>query len=187
MDSTVNGENTAVAQLRAQLAVAKLNLDWTTVRAPSDGYAVGLSLRPGQRVVNLPLRAWMTYVNADVNRLMVGINQNTLRHVEPGQEAEVILKLFPGRTFAAKVESISYITPEGQLQASGLVPVAPNQQTQRLPYGVVLSLVDDNVDVARLPGGAVGTAAIYTESARITHIIRRVELRMQSWLNYLLP
>jgi multidrug resistance efflux pump len=187
VESIIDGENTTVAQLRAQLATATLNLDWTSVRAPSDGYAVGLSLRRGQRVVNLPVRAWLTYVETSGNRLAVGIHQNSLRHVQPGQPAEVIFKLYPGRTFSAKVESIAHITPEGQLQASGLVPVAPNRQTQRLPYGVILALDDESIDATELPGGAIGSAAIYTDNAKLTHIIRRVELRIQSWLNYILP
>ena len=46
-------------------------------------------------------------------------------------------------------------------------------------------------DVADLPfgvpGGAIGTAAIYTETARITQIIRKVMVRMEAWMNYIIP
>lgn len=38
LDSMVNGEQSQIVSLRAQLAEAKYNLDQTTVRAPSDGY-----------------------------------------------------------------------------------------------------------------------------------------------------
>ncbi len=38
LDSTLNGEQSQVMSLRAQLAEAKYNLDQTIVRAPSDGY-----------------------------------------------------------------------------------------------------------------------------------------------------
>jgi hypothetical protein len=37
------------------------------------------------------------------------------------------------------------------------------------------------------PGGAVGTATIYTDSVSMTHLIRRVMMRMQTWMNYILP
>lgn len=193
VESTINGENTSVAQLRAQLATAQLNLDYTQVRAPSDGYVVGLSLRPGQRVANFPVRGWMTFVEDSGNRIAVAINQNAFRHLEPGQPAEIIFKLFPGQTFAAKVESLIYITAEGQLQASGLVPNAPGAQINR-PYGAILAIDTDEdtanssaIDLTQLPGGATGVAAIYTSSMKPTHLIRRVELRMKSWLNYILP
>jgi hypothetical protein len=46
---------------------------------------------------------------------------------------------------------------------------------------------DETIDVSDLPGGAIGTADIYTEQARFTHVIRHVELRMKSWLNYVVP
>ena len=37
------------------------------------------------------------------------------------------------------------------------------------------------------PGGSIGTAAIYTEASELTHIIRRVMIRMESWLNFVVP
>ena len=36
-------------------------------------------------------------------------------------------------------------------------------------------------------GGAIGTAAIYTESVAATHIIRKVMVRMETWMNNLKP
>ena len=47
LDSMVNGEQSQVVSLRAQLAEAKYNLDQTTVRAPSDGYITQVLIRPG--------------------------------------------------------------------------------------------------------------------------------------------
>ena len=41
-----------------------------------------------------------------------------------------------------------------------------------------------SMDIASVPGG---TGAIYTDSVKATHLIRRVMLRMQAWLNYLIP
>ena len=39
----------------------------------------------------------------------------------------------------------------------------------------------------RHPGGAIGTADIFTDRARMTHAIRHIELRMKSWMNYVFP
>jgi hypothetical protein len=33
--------------------------------------------------------------------------------------------------------------------------------------------------------GAAGTAAVYTDNAKVFHIIRKVVLRIESWTNYL--
>ena len=46
---------------------------------------------------------------------------------------------------------------------------------------------DENIDPNLLSGGASGTAAIYTDNAGLTHVIRRVMIRMQTWMNYILP
>ena len=86
-----------VDQLTAQLETAKFELDETVVRAPGDGFVAGLSLRPGQRVANLSLRSWVSFVNYDLNRLAMGINQNVARHVKIGQQAEVTFKILPGK------------------------------------------------------------------------------------------
>jgi multidrug resistance efflux pump len=182
LESTIHGEHTSVVQLRAQLAAAKLHVEHTTVHAPADGNVIGLALRPGQRVAE---HASVTFVETSNTRLAVFINQHALRHVQPGQPAEVTFKISPGQTFPATVEAIAYTTPAGQLQPGGEIPTAPDSEEQKLPFGVILVIDADEFDASQLPGGAAGTAAIYTGRARATHIIRRVELRMQAWLNYI--
>ena len=84
----------------------------------------------------------MAFVNADDSRLTIGINQNQARHVRLGQDAEVTLKILPGKTLAANVIAALPLTPQGQLAPSGEIPLAPNPQTVAQPYGVLLELVD---------------------------------------------
>ena len=184
--STINGENTQVVQLRAQLATAQFNLAQTTVVAPSDGLVIGMTLLPGQRVAAFPVRTWMAFVDSSSAQIAVGIDQNRLRHVKPGQKAEVVLKLYPGRTFSATVDRIAYITPEGQLQPTGTIATAPSRSQKTLPFGVVLKLDDTDIDISELPGGSTGTASIYTDQAKATHLIRRVMIRMETFINYIL-
>ncbi len=171
----------------AQLDNARWELDQTVVRAPMDGQVVALSLRPGQRVANLPLRSWVAFVPRHQSRLAVGIPQSRLRYVKPGQEAEVVLRLFPGRTLKAKVEEITAINASAQVQPSGILPLAPTPADPTLPFFVMLELEDKTIDLDEIPGGSVGTAAIYTESVAATHIIRRVMMRMEAWMNYIKP
>jgi multidrug resistance efflux pump len=176
-----------VDSANAQLRNAQWELENTVVRAPADGRVVALSLRPGQRVANFPVRSWVAYVEDKTLRLAVGIPQSRLRHVEPGQTAEVVLRLYPGRVFNATVEDIIPVNAAAQLQASGLLPQAPTPADPALPYAVILELDDGDMDLANLPGGAAGIAAIYTDSVAATHMIRKVMMRMETWLNYLRP
>jgi multidrug resistance efflux pump len=182
----IDGENTKVAELKAQLSVAQLNLDWTTVRAPTDGTVVSLFLRPGQRVANLPVRSWVAFLD-DRTRIAVAVPQYVLRHVKPGQPVEVVLKLRPGKTFSATVDSIAPINSDGQIQASGIVPEIGTASLSAQQFIVIVNIDDEDIDANLLVGGAIGTAAIYTESAQMTQVIRRVMVRMQTWMNYVLP
>ena len=179
-----------VDSLKAQLEQADWDLDKTNVVAPANGYILGLTLRPGQRVSNLPVRSWVAFVDQDSSALIVGIDQVYLRHVRPGQKAEVTMKLLPGQTLNATVKGIAYMTPDGQLSPSGNIPIAPTAATTAKPFGIEVTLDEELPDYIRnagLPGGAVGSAAIYTKNVEATHIIRKVMIRMEAWMNYLLP
>ena len=171
----------------AQLQNAEWELDRTDVRAPGNGRVVALSLRPGQRVSNLPLRSWMAFVEDDLNRLAVGIPQSRVRYVKRGQKAEVVLRIFPGQTLSATVALIVDVNSAAQLQPSGILPDVPSMLDPSLPFAVVLELDDHSIDLTKIPGGATGTAAIYTDSVTATHVIRKVMMRMEAWLNYIKP
>jgi RND family efflux transporter MFP subunit len=173
-----------VQQLKAELDQAKWNLQETTVRAPSDGYVTYLALRPGQRVVTFPLQPAMTYI--DTSRKIVGvqIHQIYQRHLRVGQPVELAFKSRPGKIFAGKVQAVIQVTNEGQTVISGTVPDAHEVEAE--PFFIRVDL-DDRSAEKELPAGSAGTAAIYTDSAGMTHIIRKVMIRMETYLNYINP
>ncbi len=184
------------AQIIAQLDQANYDLESTIVRAPSNGFVVALTLRPGQRVGSLPVRSFMSFVKIERNKVIIGINQYSLRHIQIGQTAEVTFKLKPGKVFTAEVEDIALITPDGQLAPSGTIALAPTAQNVPQPYAVVLKLDQDvfkDIDlpilhnIQALPAGTFGTGAIYTQSVEATHIIRKIMIRMDAWMNYIHP
>lgn len=183
----INGVNTTVARLEAELRKAKYDLDQTTVRAPTNGYVLGLTLQPGQRVSNLPLRSWVAFVPLADRRIVVAIPQTRLRHVAEGQIAEVTFAFQPGEIITARVEKAIPMNPSGQLPPSGALPSVATHYAANEVMAVVLRLDEPRPELVTLPGGADGTAAIYTESASITHVIRKIMIRMDAWLNYLMP
>lgn len=185
-NSMIGDEHTSVATVRAQLATAEFDLGETIVRAPSKGHVAFLTLRPGQRVANLPLRSWMAFIDHERTDVVVTVEQFALRHIKPGQKVEVTFKMYPGKVYDGTVNRIAYITSGGQLQPSGQIATVSSTSDAQ-PYGVVIDIHDDSIDPTRLSGGAVGSAAIYTESMKATHIIRRVMIRMDAWANYVLP
>jgi RND family efflux transporter MFP subunit len=180
----VEQRQSEVDQLSAQLEGAKWNLDKTTVRAPADGYVTNLALRKGARVTNLPLSPVMAFIDTSDSIIGVEINQIDARYIRPDQEVEVTFKFVPGHVYAGKVESILQAIASGQTLTSGTA-VSP-EAIEAAPF-VIRVRLDDTAFTERLPAGATGTAAIYTEHVKVSHIIRRVLLRQVAILNYINP
>ena len=174
----------AVKRLEAELEQAEWNLNETTVRAPANGYATYVTLRPGQRVVTFPLQPAMTFIDTSRNLVGVQIQQIYQRHLRVGQPAELAFKVRPGKIYTGKVQAIYQVTNQGQSVISGTVPTA--QKIQAEPFFVRVDL-DDKSAEKDLPAGSAGTAAIYTDSAGATHLIRKVMIRMESFLNFINP
>ncbi|XSC43945.1 HlyD family secretion protein [Bradyrhizobium sp. RDT10] len=180
----VEQRQSEVDQLRAQLEGAQWDLDKTIVRAPADGYVTNLALRKGARVANLPLSPVMAFIDTSNTIIGVEIAQIDARYIEPGQEAELTFKFAPGRVYSGKVESVLQAIAPGQTQTSGTA-VMP-KEVQSTPFVVRVKL-DDEEFARRLPAGSTGTAAIFTEHVKVSHIIRRVLLRQIAILNYVNP
>lgn len=173
-----------VEQLNAQIEGAKWNLEKTTVRAPADGYVTNLALRKGARVASLPLAPVMAFIDTSDTIVAAEIPQIYARYVTPGQSTEVTFKFLPGQVFTGKVEAVLQAVSTGQTQVSGLA-VTP-KQVASAPFVVRIALDDPSL-AASLPAGSTGDAAIFTDHAKATHVIRRVMLRMAAIVNYVNP
>jgi RND family efflux transporter MFP subunit len=170
-----------VDQLRAQAEAAKENLEKTVVRAPADGYVTNLALRKGARAGNAPV---MAFIDTSETIVGIAINQIGARYLAPGQPVEVTFKFFPGQVFSGKVQSILQAVATGQTSVSGTA-VTP-QDVQAVPFVVRVTLDDQNA-ARRLPAGAAGDGAIFTQRVKAAHVIRKVILRQIAILNYVWP
>jgi multidrug resistance efflux pump len=185
LGAKVEGEYAQVAQIRAQLDNAKWDLDQTTTRSPCDCYVVNLQLRPGGFVAALPVAPVMTLVET-TGSVVALYRQNELHQVEPGNEAEFALDTIPGRIIKAKVNSIIWASGAGTLPATGTVPMTGVLTTPPQRFAVKFDVEDKDKELF-LAAGAAGDAAIYTENAEFLHIIRKIIIRVGSYLNFLIP
>jgi multidrug resistance efflux pump len=184
LGANVKGEFAQVAQIRAQLDNAKWLLDQTTTVSPCDCYVVNLQLRPGGFVAGLPVNPVMTLVEAD-GQVVALYHQNELHKVKPGNEVEFALKTLPGRIIKGKVDSVVWAQGQGQLLPSGTIPVSGVVAMPPGRYAVKFNIADRDKQLF-LAAGAAGDAAIYTDGFGAIHIIRKVILRVGSYLNYLI-
>ncbi|HWL11266.1 MAG TPA: HlyD family secretion protein [Planctomicrobium sp.] len=179
---TSAGENVAVAQLKAELETAKYNLEQTTVRAPVDGMVVNLELKPG--FVVPPGEPVLTFVVNPEGIVVVTLPQEYLSFVEPGNEVEVALDMHPGKMIQGKVDAVVWATGQGQLTPSGTLP-SVLEKTPAGRFAVKVQIDPSEQNRYRLPAGAAGAAAIYTDYGKPFRIVRKVVVRWYTWLNYL--
>ncbi|MEN4927796.1 HlyD family secretion protein [Erwinia billingiae] len=183
LDSEVNGEQSQIVSLRAQLAEAKYNLDQTVVRAPSNGYVTQVLIRPGTYAAALPLRPVMIFVPEQTRQIIAQFRQNSLLRLEPGDEAEAVFNALPGEVFRGKLIRVLPVVPGGGYQAQGSL------QSLNLTPGsdgvLVVIELDANPQIDSLPDGIFAQVAIYSDHFAHVSVMRKVLLRMTSWMHYL--
>ncbi len=172
--------DTTVTRVRAELNSAQYDLEQTTVLAPADGFVADLQLRPGSMAqAQLPVIA---FVDTSSSYAIVLLSQNAIRHIRAGNPAEVALTLQPGKIFNASVEQV--VQASAQQTATGLISAQPESS---LPVGTMAVRIkfETENESAQLPSGANGAVAIYTDSGKALRIIRKVIIRMFTWMNFL--
>jgi multidrug resistance efflux pump len=188
--AAVSREEIVSAQHRMEEAAAKVDdaqykVDHTTIQAPADGYAANLQLRPGAFIrIKQPV---MTFVSSEDSYLVATINQKAARFVEAGDEAEVAFNLYPGKVFAAEVHDVVWARGRAQLSPGGELPSFSFLQddSARDYFAVTLRLTEEDPNYP-VHFGAIGLAAIYTgQGPDVFRLLRQLEIRSESWLNYL--
>ena len=141
-----SGGKAKILQRKAQLGEAELQLSYTKIYAPRDGYITrksiesGVNIQTGQPLMALvPLQeAWIT----------ANYKERQITYLKPGQQVEFSVDAYPGRTFHGMVDSIM----AGTGAAFSLLP--PENATgnyvkvvQRVPVKIN---IDKNSDPERL-------------------------------------
>ncbi|OEF04794.1 HlyD family secretion protein [Vibrio genomosp. F10] len=183
LESEIDGENTAVAGLLADLRKAEFNLEQTVVTAPTDGYATQLALRPGVMAVPLPLAPVMTFIHSEEKIYTAAFRQNSLQRLKPGYEAEFLFRALPGRVFKGEVIEALPAIGEAQIQARGSLL---GTDALRTNGRVLITLrINDDLSEYHLPLGTAVEVAVYSDSFTHVSIMRKILIRMKSWQNYL--
>ncbi len=185
-----NGDIDEVAQARAliakseaDLANARFDLEGCVHVAPSNGRVANLALQPGVRATQFATMPVMSFIQEDHPWLLAFYRQNELRYVKAGDEAEIFLKMYPGRIIKCRVDSILWATAQGQMPISGALPNTLPGATpdQRIAVRLVVEERDKAIFLA---AGARGQGAIYTEKGGAIQILRRVIVRIQTKLDW---
>ncbi|NTV28971.1 MAG: HlyD family secretion protein [Candidatus Omnitrophica bacterium] len=135
-------EAALVKQREAALAIARLNLGYTKLRAAADGMVTKKSVEDGNQVQ--PGQPLMAVVPLEDVWVVANFKETQLRDVRPGQEVLIHVDTYSGQTFSGKVQSVM----AGTGAAFSLFP-AENalgnyvKIVQRIPVKIVLDRSHD--------------------------------------------
>jgi multidrug resistance efflux pump len=180
----IGEEHALVAEVKAQLAEASLNLEWTRVYSPCDGLITDLQLRQGAYAHTG--QAAMTLIDSSRWLIVANFRENALAKLRDGQPARVGFRSLPGRLFDARVVSIGWGVSQGQGVPSGQLPdvkvpaswVPPAQRFQ-------VRLTLDNPESVPMRVGMTGSVAVYTEPEGLLNDITHFWHQVIAWLYHL--
>ena len=129
----------------------ELNLEFTELRAPTDGIIAKKSVEIGQLAApGIPL---IGFVSSESRWITANLKETEITHVKPQQEVAIEIDAIPGRKFHGKVESLSSATGA----TFSLLP--PDNATgnftkvvQRIPVKILFDELNPE-DIVRLQAG----------------------------------
>lgn len=157
--SVVNETRQRIAQTdagvelaKALLETAELNLSYTVITAPCDGYTSRKEIQVGQLVQ--PGQTLLDIVDSGDVWVTANYKETQTAHINPGSEVEIKVDAIPGVTFSGRVVSLSKATgaslsilPQDN-SAGNFVKVR-----QRIPVRIEFTSDNKPEDMARLSAG----------------------------------
>jgi multidrug efflux system membrane fusion protein len=158
--AAVSGVDALLAQravTTSEITLAKLNLEFSTVRAPFDGRVLGLTTAAG----HFAAAGRPVFTMSDTRRWYVVANfrETELAGMTPGREAQLYLLTAPSRHFSGVVESVGHgvFADDGGSQDAGLPHIARSinwvRVAQRFPVKILIKNADN--DLFRVGASAV--------------------------------
>ncbi|MBI5099097.1 MAG: HlyD family secretion protein [Nitrospirae bacterium] len=157
--AAIEPQKALIIQKEASLAATELNLSYTKISAPTDGYITRKSVETGNQIqTGQPLMAVVSLYDIWI---IANYKETQLERVKPGQKVEIEIDSYPGKKFTGKVESImagtgsvfSLFPPENA--TGNFVKVV-----QRIPVKIVLDKNTDSEHVLRIGMSVVPTVLI---------------------------
>jgi multidrug resistance efflux pump len=140
----VGDANPQLRAALAQLEDAELQLGYSRVVAPVNGFVTDLALSLGSYAnVGSPM---LSLVNTDSWRVVAYMKETQIRRIRPGHPARVYLPAYPGVRFDGRVQGIGWgveqQNSDGAVGADGVPSVSPTvdwvRMAQRFPVRITL-------------------------------------------------
>lgn len=180
----VGDDNPQIREAMAALAQANLDLQNTTVVAPSEGGATSLALAAGQMLGKGETA--MSYLDLREVWIEAAFKENNLENITVGDPAEIVLDILPGRVFSGRVSAIGYAVGNRSVDVRTGLP-SPRTQSgwirspQLMPVRVEFD-VETKPNVLRF--GSQANVMIYTSDNSFMNAIAYLRMRLGALLAY---
>jgi len=145
-----------IKQKEASASLAELNVGYTRLYAPADGYVTKKNVEPGNQIqAGQPL---MAVVSLENQYIVANYKETDMGAIKPGQDVEIKVDSYPGKVFKGKVDSImagtgvSFSLFPAENATGNYVKVV-----QRIPVKIVFDQGADKDHVLRIGMSVVPT------------------------------
>ncbi len=194
--TALGAEGVDNAQIRSAIATlekARLDLAYTTVRAPSRGYVTDLTVDTGYYAkAGQPL---MTFIAIDEMWIEAFMTENNLGRIEPGDPVDMVFDIAPGRVMTGEVVSLGGGAHTGEKSALGELPTVQAargwlREPQRFAVIIKITEPDYTDPEGRYKGGLnlrAGSQAdvtVYTGDHPFWNALASLWIRIVSLFSY---
>jgi HlyD family secretion protein len=154
-EAQVKLDSANIAQQRALLHGAEVNLGYTKIPSPVNGMVITRYIDVGQTVVSSLSASPLFLIGKDMHAMQVDTNvsEADVGGVKPGQRAYFTVQSYPNRTFWGSVRQVR----EGPITVQNVVT-----------YDVVIDVAND--DLALYPGMTADTHIITAERTNVLRV-----------------
>jgi len=145
-----------IKQKEASASLAELNVGYTKLYAPADGYVTKKNVETGNQIqAGQPL---MAIVSLENQYIVANYKETEMGAIKPGQDVEIKVDSYPGKVFKGKVDSImagtgvSFSLFPAENATGNYVKVV-----QRIPVKIVFDQGADKDHVLRIGMSVVPT------------------------------
>ncbi len=176
-------DNPKIRRSIQNLEKARLDLEFSTVIAPTDGVIESFNVDLGYYAS--AGQAITTLISSSDVWIQANLKENNLSKMKIDNEVEFVLDIAPGKIFNGKVRSLGFGVATDQTNKGGLPSISDKkgwlQDPQRFP--VIITSDDPDVrDLYRL-GGQVDVV-VYTGDSYILNSVAHLRLKIISLLSY---
>ena len=143
-----------IEALNAQLGIAKLNLEWTSIYAQTDGYVTNMYLTPGTYLN--PGNVVFAFIDSTTWWVQANFEETELALIKEGQKVSIKLWQYPDKVFEGIVTATGWGVSRMSANQYGMPQVQQENEWFLLPQRFPVQIQILNVDESKYqlhPGG----------------------------------